>query len=100
MEKRSGSRVPFSVTAGHCVGSKHRSFWRLGIFGVENSFFLPFLPPLVRDLEMSGAELSLGDREDFSHGKPCHPVAARLEENKSKSAEGKVSWELLCLFLF
>lgn len=38
--------------------------------------FSSFLPPLVEDLDMFGIELSLGDREDFSRGKPGCSVAA------------------------
>lgn len=38
--------------------------------------FSSFLPPLVGDLDMFGMELSLGDREDFSRGKPGCSVAA------------------------
>lgn len=49
---------------------------------------------------MFGVELSLGDREDFSSGKPGCSVAARLEENRFESVHIKGSQELLGLLLF
>lgn len=87
----------FLLRLRHFVGFEYTSVWRLDIkptFRVESCFVMScfvfsFLPPQERDVDMFGAELFLGDREDFSHGKPCHSVAASLEENKCEVWERK-----------